>query len=246
VEEWVDKAESLISKQGCEAWQEFAGQSCDGSAGLGHRLTKPLRVWEHEEPDRALQECEAPLEFLDNELKAGGPSGRGPDARAEYELRQWEPLWEAIGPDDVAAELAWPETDASVLPPITVSELRAAARCFKRTTGLGPDNFHPRWIAMLSDEVLLGLAALLAACEAEGRWPRVMGELHAVFIPKDDGGVRPILLYATTYRVWAKCGCHLSLHGRRALQSTGPSGGAAAARPVPNAPGSRRASRSSA
>ena len=50
VEAWADKAERLLNAQGSEAWREFAGKSCDGSAGLGHRLSKPLRVWEHEDP----------------------------------------------------------------------------------------------------------------------------------------------------------------------------------------------------
>jgi hypothetical protein len=31
-----------------------------------------------------------------------------------------------------------------------------------------------------------------------------MCELHAVFIPKPDGGLRPILLYASPYRIWTR------------------------------------------
>jgi hypothetical protein len=50
--------------------------------------------------------------------------------------------------------LTWPEIDPGSLPPTAAAMVRSAARRFKRTTGLGPDNFHPRWLAMLSDEAL--------------------------------------------------------------------------------------------
>ena len=88
VDEWVEKAERLFGNAGSANWHALAGASCDGAASLGHRLSKPLRVWEHEELDSALEVDEDPLEFLETDAVAGGPSGRGPDARAEHELRQ--------------------------------------------------------------------------------------------------------------------------------------------------------------
>lgn len=48
------------------------------------------------------------------------------------------------------------------------------------------------------------LRRLLLRCERLGRWPRVVEELHAVFIAKAEGGQRPILFFATLYRLWAK------------------------------------------
>jgi hypothetical protein len=82
VDEWVDKAERLLGNAVCAEWHAFAGTSCDGAASLGHRLSKPFRVWEHEEPDRALELDQDPLDVLETSALAGGPSGRGPDARA--------------------------------------------------------------------------------------------------------------------------------------------------------------------
>ena len=57
---------------------------------------------------------------------------------------------------------------------------------------------------MVSDAVLQELADILMEIEEQGRWPDRAAEVQAVFIPKADGGLRPILLYTTLYRVWAK------------------------------------------
>ena len=152
-----------------------------GSASLGHRLSKPVRNWEHDEPDADLAYLEEAdyLDLLPESEEAEGPTGRGPDAKAEHELRKWGSLWrprqlavDVSGPDQELTTLQWPDLGAEpALPPITTEEIRRAASSFKRRAGLGPDQFHPRWIALLSDEALEALAAFYVACEAEGRWP---------------------------------------------------------------------------
>ena len=44
--------------------------------------------------------------------------------------------------------------------------------------------------------------------EAEGRWPDRLKLIHVVFLPKPDGGWRPIMIDAALYRMWARVRLH--------------------------------------
>ena len=82
--------------------------------------------------------------------------------------------------------------------------MRAVSRHFKLSTGLGADLWHPRLLGILSDEALLSLDDLYRGVERAGCWPSFWLTIRVVFPAKPDGGWRPILLYCTMYRFWAK------------------------------------------
>jgi len=200
----AERLEEQQLNENAGAWRCIAQGACTGGAGLGHRLSKVLPAWEADEPDEDLDDVCDPYQLLISPEDGIAPAGRGPDARVEHELRKWEPLWRAKASAEEAGAVEWPDDLGPQLPKADPARIRAVARTFKRPTGLGPDRFHPRWVALLSDVLLEQLAAIFEDSEAAGRWPEVFEEVFAVFIPKADGGLRPILLYATPYRIWAK------------------------------------------
>ena len=77
-----------------------------------------------------------------------------------------------------------------------------AARTYKERTGLGCDDFRPRWLGWLSTELLSALAGLLMAIEGIGLWPAQLQGILVPLLPKADGGRRPIGLLAALVRVW--------------------------------------------
>ena len=54
------------------------------------------------------------------------------------------------------------------LPMITGECIAKVARTYKERTGLGCDDFHPRWFGWLSADLLSALAVLLTAIEGIG------------------------------------------------------------------------------
>ena len=90
------------------------------------------------------------------------------------------------------------------LPAITGDCIAKVARTYKERTGLGCDDFHPRWFGWLSPELLSAFAVLLTAIEGIGLWPAQLQGILVPLIPKADGGRRPIGLLAALVRVWER------------------------------------------
>ena len=61
-----------------------AATAIGGSASIGHKLSKTLRNWEHDEADRDLdhEHDDARFEILPEDEKADGPTARGPGAKS--------------------------------------------------------------------------------------------------------------------------------------------------------------------
>ena len=176
----------------------MARAACTGAASLGHRLSKNKALWSPDARDHDLDER---ADEATAEEPTPSTSFRGPSARVETELRKWATLWRAEKKPAQMPEV--PNVDCQ-LRQLTAQDLRLVAKSFKKKTGLGTDAFHPRWLLLLSDQVVQELADILMDIEEAGRWPDRAAEVLAVFIPKADGGLRPILLYTTVYRIWAK------------------------------------------
>ena len=90
----------------------------------------------------------------------------------------------------------------SELPKLGAETLRPASRTFPLKTGLGADSWHPRAFSLMSDHALDELGALLEAIEKFGVLPVAL--LLLVFLPKKDGGHRPIGLIVGLLRLWAR------------------------------------------
>ena len=91
-----------------------------------------------------------------------------------------------------------------MLPRLVVQMLVLAALTFPAGTGLGADNIAPRAFARLSSEALTALATILMAAEALGDWGDAVALVLIVLLPKPDGGLRPIGLFASVIRLWSR------------------------------------------
>ena len=77
-----------------------------------------------------------------------------------------------------------------------------AAMTFPSETGFGHDNIAPRSLARLSPDAIRALAELYVAFERFGEWVDVLDLVLIVFLPKNEGGYRPIGLFPTVIREW--------------------------------------------
>ena len=87
---------------------------------------------------------------------------------------------------------------------ISARDIRRASFCFKDTTGLGSDKFHPRWFAILPEESLEQVADFLNSLEALGVWPMQLHATLIALIPKPKGGKRSIGLQTSLVRLWER------------------------------------------
>jgi ribonuclease HI len=180
------------SEDASRAWWTWVDEQLRVGAGALHRMSKRV-------------EATAPMPVTD----ADGAS-LAPQRMVEKARTDWHAIWtkfEGVAdapwrhlPDGWLDALPW----AAELPPITGDVIGAAAKTFKERTGLGCDDFHPRWFAWLSAELLDGFAVLLTSLERQGMWPEQLQRILIALIPKSDGGRRPIGLLPSLVRVWER------------------------------------------
>ena len=116
------------------------------------------------------------------------------------EAAGWASQWAV---EETMEDCAWPE-DMEEMEPMTVQQLRQAARSFKKETGLGWDRLHPHALLRLPTGLLQWLCRILTNAERLGSWEAAIGLVLVVLIPKGEGGLRPIGLLPTLIRIWSK------------------------------------------
>ncbi len=130
------------------------------------------------------------------------PSGRPtaePARILDDQRSRYAAAWKA---DDDQGSYRWPVREA--LPRISPSEFREASRSFKKTTAVAYDGIHCRHYSLLCDEALETLGALLETCELLGTLPKQSRLVVTPLLEKPKGGFRPIAIYVSLYRLWAK------------------------------------------
>ena len=85
----------------------------------------------------------------------------------------------------------------------SVAQVRRASASYKWKTGLSSDVFHPRWVSQVSDAAIECVIDLFVAWEGARVLPSML-EALIVFIPKPDGGQRPIGLIVGLVHLWTK------------------------------------------
>ncbi len=98
----------------------------------------------------------------------------------------------------------WPTDLGPPLPRPSVEQFKSACRTFAEGTGLGWDALHPRALLRLLDEALAALMDILIKAENDGVWPRGLGVVIVVLLPKGDGGFGPIGLFPSAVRIWMR------------------------------------------
>ena len=90
---------------------------------------------------------------------------------------------------------------------LSAEQIRIASRKFKPST-VSADQLHPKHISLLSLSAREALARNYTAFELTGNFPEQERKVVTVLIPKTDGGLRPVALFRTLYRVYAKARSH--------------------------------------
>ncbi len=96
----------------------------------------------------------------------------------------------------------WPDREA--LPRLGPSDLRTASGLFKKSTATAYDGIHCRHYALLCDDSLTALGTILEACERLGNFPKQARLVVTPLLEKPKGGFRPVAVYVSLYRLWAK------------------------------------------
>ena len=112
-------------------------------------------------------------------------------------LAHW---WDEKGTDESLDNM--PVVDVPKL--ISCDTLRAVSASFKTQTSC-IDGMHPKHLSGTSESTLKGLALLFRCFEVQGQWPIAEQAVLTALIPKSDGGFRPIALFRTAFRIYAKC-----------------------------------------
>ena len=177
----MEHSEASARAAGWKNWAAVTAMA-DG-ARLGHRWTKPMPPW------------------LPSEVTASGDLESAQQA-ADRKANEWHRLW------DVTSEspgLSWhdlPDCADVALP--SADELRETSKSFSRFTALGCDDLHPKHVGTLSEGCLEGLIAVLSAMLRLVQLPQAMALLLVVLLPKPEGGTRPIGLFPTVIRIFAR------------------------------------------
>ena len=121
----------------------------------------------------------------------------------EEQAEIWAAWWQS------GSSVQWTDfasTGTKVPQVLTTECVRAVSASFKCQTSC-VDGFHPRHFSLLSNKLLETLVLLFRIFEAIGQWPRDEQKVLTVLIPKAEGGLRPIALFRTLYRMYSRARC---------------------------------------
>ena len=90
------------------------------------------------------------------------------------------------------------------LEPITMADLERGLKMLSTNTAVGIDQWSPGQLRALSPEAKELLLNILQDIETTKAWPGYTYYNSIVLMGKPNGGVRPIALMATIYRLWTK------------------------------------------
>ncbi len=200
---------------GMTAWQEWDGRRehllldlrarlASAAAGETTTAIKEWRDWIRRGFEAGARNAHAYLR-LPPEWRpstANSPSGIPTASPAQLLETQRDKYAQAWLADSDCGHYLWPSRQA--LPRLSASELREASRLFKKRTAVAYDGIHCRHYSLLCDGALEALGAILEACELLGNLPRQARLVVTPLLEKPKGGFRPIAIYVSLYRLWAK------------------------------------------
>ena len=137
-----------------------------------------------------------------------------PQGVLEADQKMWQEVWTRLDGKHGAPWRDWSQREVDQLAPITLGQVRKAARTFSSRTAVGEDWIHPRSLVSLSDSVLQRYVDVLNHAEAVGDWPGLITTNLVHLIPKPVGGRRPIGLMATLIRLYERVRRHLIVEWR--------------------------------
>jgi len=152
----LEKEKSVVKQAKDKAWDEWREKELSTSAKGAHLFSKAPQAW-------------APPDIYDD---MGAKVTNSTDV-LKAEAAKYKALWRAgDAPPDRKYEANAP------LGKIVVEKVRRTSRSFKRRTGVAPDGWHPRHLALLPDEALEVLIVLYEILEESGHLPSQQGQIY--------------------------------------------------------------------
>lgn len=125
----------------------------------------------------------------------------GTQREVDEQRLAWGLQWDTGQP---RKEPDWPAVVLKQIPEMTIDMLTAACTSFPCEAGLGWDTMHPRALTRLPRSLFAQVVLCLMAAEVTGEWPKLVGWVVSVLLPKTDGGRRPIGLLPCLPRTWSR------------------------------------------
>ena len=169
-------------------WREWVNAALKGAASAAHKFTREPEAW-----------CPTSALLEDGRITAD-PLGL---LRAQGVL--WKGIWGASDSefeDERRGPLVPP---GEPLEPLSPEQLWEAANAFSPRTSAGVDGFHLRNVVFLSRAALGALSLIYSASEIHGYFPSPTRRVVTALLEKAAGGFRPIGIFCSLYRLWAKC-----------------------------------------
>ncbi len=165
-----------------EKWREWIREGFEAGARHAHAFSRLPAEW-------------VPTSVV----KPNGTRSAEPTAILEAQRAKYAGMWAA---GDEPGGYRWQSRQA--LPRLGPDELRAASKLFRARTAVAYDGIHMRHYASMCNGALATLGTILEICELMGAMPRQCGLVTAPLLEKPKGGYRPICIYSSLYRLWAK------------------------------------------
>ncbi|CAK0863284.1 unnamed protein product, partial [Prorocentrum cordatum] len=182
LQSWLLASQRRDAAEGTAAWRGWAQTAVEKGGRLAHRFSKAA-------PTPVVRDADTGRPLV------------GVDA-VDQLTRTWQRLWLQEGFSSGVGAHRW-DVGSWALPPITLEALQQAFKRYGLSVGLGCDNLHPRQLLLLPVALQLRLIDILTAFEDEPSSIRGQVAL-VVFIPKADGGTRPIALLPLALRLWSR------------------------------------------
>ena len=173
-----------LKAEGSKEWKQWCQLASGKGAKAAHRFSQAPTCWK---PSVAV-------------TRSSAVPAADPFTLLLAEGEKYEDRWQAT----FAHRGRIMGAGTSDLPRLTVAGLRDASMSFKRTTAVSYDGFRMRHYALLDDEVLEVLVAILTVCEMVGDMPGQLRRILFTLLPKPKGGFRPIAIFVSLYRLWAR------------------------------------------
>ena len=208
---WYRATAALIAKrtlgydrrQAERAWQRWLLGTGVNQVSRLHRGTTVVGGWA---PSALGGGCEAACEGPGDPSGGERPTALTPlsaQRSVQAEADKWGREWAAGA---MLPPLGWPTTPfaGSVLPTLTIEQLRDAAGTFRAEVGLGWDQLHPRAVLRCPLAALAALVRLLNLAERIGHWPDTLQSVMICLLAKPQGGWIPIGLLPSVIRWWMR------------------------------------------
>ena len=180
----ANEAEASDDKACQKAWRLWVRTALQGGGKKAHTWAKGPTAW------------------IPVQVSVDGVVSASPQAHLQAELTRCTALWRAASKEERPALL--PPEQRTALPRLTADQIREAGLASSAAKATAFDGFHPRHLGHLCSEGREVAAILWEACETASLVPPQVRDVAAPLIPKKNGSLRDLGLFAGFLRVCTK------------------------------------------